>query len=169
MGRTLFRRKRWSPVRAAFFLLVMAVLVAADQLAKWEVVRHIKNQDIPVLGDFLHFTYEENTGAAFSLLPGQVWLLSAASLVMVAVCVYFLAAQKVRSPLGNAALLLVSSGGIGNLIDRLSRGYVVDFLYAKKIHFAVFNLADSYVVVGAILLCLFLLRAESSERGSRRL
>lgn len=170
MAKSLFRRKTWSPAKAAFFLFVVAVLVALDQLVKWEVVRHIKNQDIPVLGDFLHFTYEENTGAAFSLMTGKVWLLSLVALIMVVVCLYILLRQKLRAPLGNLALLLISSGGMGNLIDRLFRGHVIDFLYVKKINFAVFNVADSYVVVGAILLCIFLLREErSGGREARRL
>lgn len=170
MAKSLFRRKTWSPAKAAFFLFVVTVLVAVDQLVKWEVVRHIKNQDIPVLGDFLHFTYEENTGAAFSLMTGKVWLLSLVALIMVVVCLYILLRQKLHAPLGNLALLLISSGGMGNLIDRLFRGHVVDFLYVKKINFAVFNVADSYVVVGAILLCIFLLREErSGGREVRRL
>lgn len=169
MGKTLFRRNTWSPARAAFFLFVIAALVAVDQLVKWEVVRRMQNQDIPVLGEYLHFTYQENTGAAFSILPGKIWLLSIVAVVMVAVCLYFLMRQRLRSPLGNTALLLVTSGGLGNLIDRVFRGHVVDFIYVKKINFAVFNVADSYVVVGAILLCLFLLRAESADRTVRRL
>lgn len=160
------RRRRNPAGRIGLYLLTIILFVMADQAVKMLVLRTMKDQDIPVLGNILHFTYAENTGAAFSLLQGKIWLLSAATAVMVSVCLFLLLTRRFDSKLCNVALALIISGGIGNLIDRIFRHYVVDFIYFKIINFADFNLADSYVVVGAVLLCLYLIRAEAKDRGS---
>ena len=162
----LSRRRRNPAGRIGLCLLVIALFVAADQAVKVLVLRTMKYQDIPVLGNILHFTYAENTGAAFSLLQGKIWLLSAATAVMVSVCLFLLLIRRFDSKLCNTALVLIVSGGIGNLIDRVFRHYVVDFIYFKFINFADFNIADSYVVIGGALLCLYLILSEAKDRGS---
>lgn len=150
---------------AWMWLLLVAVLVAADRFSKMLVVAHMQlGEDIPVLGPLLHFYYLRNTGAAFSMLdtlPNGRWILAGFTVVLIGVCVWALLAQKVRGRLGNFAFSLIIAGGIGNLIDRVHTGEVVDFLYLKCIHFAIFNVADSFVVIGAVLLCLTLLLQEN--------
>lgn len=151
------------------WLLLAAALVAADRLTKLAVVAHMQlGEDIPVLGPLLHLYYLRNTGAAFSLFDTLAfgrWFLAGFTIVLVGVCIWVLFAGKLRGWLGNLALTLIIAGGIGNLIDRLTTGEVVDFLYVKIIHFAIFNVADSFVVVGAVLLCLCFLLQE--KRGAR--
>lgn len=144
--------------------VLIAALVAADRLTKLAVVAHMQlGEDIPVFGPLLHLYYLRNTGAAFSLFDTLAfgrWLLAGFTIALVGVCFWVLFAGKLRGWLGNFALVLIIAGGIGNLIDRLTTGEVVDFLYVKLIHFAIFNVADSFVVVGAVLLCLYFLVQE---------
>jgi signal peptidase II len=143
------------------YMLGIAVLITADQLTKLWVLDSLKKiGSMNVIGNFLTFTYESNTGAAFSILQGQRILLIALPLVLSAVCLYIIVSRRLQSVLGDMAMMLIAAGGIGNLIDRIFRGYVVDFIYLAKINFAVFNVADSCVTVGAVLLVLFVLMHE---------
>lgn len=148
-----------------FYIIAILALVAADQAAKWWVIAYLKPVgSIPVLGDFLQFFYIENRGAAFNFLEkqNQRWLFITVTGILVLFCLYILFTRRFHRFIGNLALILVISGGIGNMIDRVFRGYVVDFIYFKSINFAVFNIADSCVVVGAILVCIYLLFFERS-------
>jgi len=79
---------------------------------------------------------------------------------------FILFSQRIKSTLASISLLLISAGGIGNLIDRIFRVYVVDFINPKFINFAIFNIADSFVVVGAILLCIYLFIREGKLHRS---
>lgn len=166
MKRSMFARRPKSAVPPAWLLfLLAAVLVGLDRLTKFLVeTRMTLGQDIPVLGPLLHLLYLRNDGAAFSQLRGMQWLLIPFTCAMVAVCAWALAAGRVRTRLGRFSLALIIAGGVGNLIDRIATGEVVDFLYIKLINFAVFNVADCCVVVGAVLLCLSFLLEEKKAR-----
>lgn len=170
MSRSMFssrsRRTSYGTGRSMVWLwLVLAiVLVGIDRLTKLAVAANMRlYQDIPVLGNFLHLYYLRNTGAAFSLFDNLQygrWLLVGVTTILVVACIWALLSGKVRARLSKLALSLIIAGGIGNLIDRVCTGEVIDFLYVKIIHFAIFNAADCFVVVGAILFCLSLLLSE---------
>jgi lipoprotein signal peptidase len=138
-------------------LLTVPFLVLLDQLTKAAAGSRLKGQpDYPLLADILEFSYLENTGAAFSSFLGkQGFLITLTSLVML-----FLLVKYVQIPEGkhylpmHLSLLLIISGGIGNLIDRVANGYVIDFIYFVPIDFPKFNVADCYVTVGMALLCI---------------
>lgn len=151
------------------YFIGAAVLVVADQFTKLWAINHLqKIGTMPIVGDYLRFTYAGNTGAAFSILEGQHLLLIAVPLVMSLICIYFLVTRKLHSVIGDISLMLIIAGGIGNLIDRIFRGFVVDFIDLAKIHFAIFNVADSCVTVGAVLLVIYVLVHEGVfGRGSR--
>ena len=103
---------------------------------------------------FLNFSY--NTGAAFSILENQRWLfVILTSVVMAFLLLVILSGRYRKDKLLTASFVLVLSGGIGNLIDRILYGYVIDFLYFKWINFPVFNFADCCLVVGAALMLIF--------------
>jgi signal peptidase II len=132
------------------------LLTAADQTAKLLAVKYLPQAgSLPVIGDFLHLSYIENKGAAFSILQNQRIFFIVIAFILLAVCFYLLLTNRLKTPLGNISLMLIAAGGLGNLIDRLFKGYVVDFIYFKSINFAIFNLADSFVVVGAALMCVY--------------
>ena len=150
-------------IAVILYFICMAVLIAADQLTKlWVVKNLIKLGSMSVVGDFLKFSYVTNTGAAFSRLQGKMALLIAVSLILSAVCIGVIISRKLDSVLGDISLVLISAGGIGNLIDRVARGYVVDFIDLNTIHFAIFNVADSCVTVGVVLFVIFVLMREAS-------
>ena len=147
------------------WLGLSAVLLVLDQWTKWLAVRHLEFQ-VPVefVPGFWNWTLTHNTGAAFSFLANaggwqHGFFIGLALLVSVVLAVGL---RKTARGDWRTALpfALVISGAIGNVIDRLRFGYVVDFVqwYAGSFHWPVFNLADSCIVVGAVLMVLFTLR-----------
>ena len=138
-------------------LAIAAALVSVDQLTKWLAVLSLKGADTAVvIPHVLGFTYVENRGAAFGILQGQRWLfLVFTGVVMAAMLALLLFGKFRKQHLFNISTNLIVAGGIGNFIDRLIHGYVVDFLEILLFEFPVFNVADCYVVVGSILLLVF--------------
>ena len=133
-------------------------LIGIDQLTKWWAVTTLTDNPIVLIPEVfeLHLTY--NTGAAFSMLEGETWLLTLLpALVSVAVLVVLFWGKWRQYKLINVGGLLLAAGGIGNLIDRVVAGQVTDFLYFKLIDFPIFNFADCCVVIGAALVLIFLL------------
>lgn len=145
-----------------FFLVILGIiLVISDQLIKIWAINELK----PVKAmDFIHFgnvdvmdlRYVENTGAAFSSFSGARWFLVGLVIVMLIGLAVFVVKYKYKHPFFMISAVMVMSGGIGNLIDRVRFGYVVDYLDVKLFDFAVFNFADICVVLGAIFLLIFL-------------
>lgn len=139
-------------------IIIAAVSVALDQISKFFVVRDLMPvRDVPIWDGVLHLHYAENTGAAFGMLPGLRWIfLIVACLFVLATFYFVLFNKKIKIDLmALISLGLITGGAIGNIIDRLRLGYVVDFIYVKIINFAIFNVADSCVVVGSILLAIY--------------
>ena len=106
---------------------------------------------------FLQFTYVENTGAAFGFFSRQTELLSVFTGIVIAAGLIFLLSGKLKSKFAHVAVLMILAGGLGNLIDRVVRGFVVDYIEPLFINFAVFNFADMLVCVGAALLIGYLI------------
>lgn len=133
-------------------------LVGADQLVKWLATQYLPGQPYVLIDGILEFRYSENDGAAWGLFSGARWPLIVFTVLLMAVVVGMLFSRRFRSyKLANIAGCLILAGGIGNLIDRAFRGFVVDFIYVKWIDFPIFNLADCCVVVGAALMLIFLM------------
>ncbi len=156
-------------------LLTAALLVGADQLIKYLVLEHLtKVSTLPLIQDVLHLTYVENRGAAFGMFQGQRWILIGVTGLVLAAAVVFLLRGKITARTMIWAIALIISGGIGNLIDRIFRGFVVDYVDVRLINFYVFNLADACVCVGVGLVLLYVLiieplkikRAKASELGA---
>lgn len=138
--------------------LILIFSVLLDQYTKVLCLDHLKPIDMYDLwpGVF-RLNYEENTGAAFSMLSNHTWIFIVLTVVLCAVITYILAKGLVRSSVARVALVFVLSGGIGNLIDRIFRGYVVDMFDFYLIDFAVFNVADIFVCCGCALFVLMYL------------
>lgn len=141
-------------------LAAAAVLVGIDQLTKWLVTVYVKPQhtiNLISIGDreWLNLTYQENTGAAFSILQDkQIFLIILTSIVILGVIIMILT-KRVKKPVYIWSFSLIIAGGIGNLIDRIFHNYVVDFIDFRIIKFAVFNFADICAVVGTVMLMVF--------------
>ena len=134
---------------------LILVIVALDQWSKWAIKTSFNlYQSKPVIQDLLHFTYVTNDGMAFGLsFPGGKHVLLIMTIFLTGFIVGFLWKEKNGHPLIKYGLALILSGAIGNLIDRLLYGKVVDFLdlMIGNFHWYIFNIADSSVTIGMIL------------------
>ena len=139
-------------------VIIIAVLgTALDQISKILIAQNITlNQSGTIIDNVLFFTYTHNTGVAFGLFEGAFWLFIPITLLISAALIWWLIKNKPVHLLMRVASGLILAGGTGNLIDRIFLGYVRDFIHVN-INFAIFNIADSMVVVGAILLGIYIL------------
>ena len=136
-----------------FILIVFGIIL--DHRTKQIIINNMElYQSIPLWKGVFHFTYVRNTGAAFSMLSGQRWIfITISSITILAILVYIVFTKKAR-PVWLYSLAMIASGGIGNMIERVKLGYVTDFFDFTLIDFAIFNVADCFVCVGAFLLLL---------------
>ena len=138
--------------------IVIVLLVILDQLVKYLVKTNIPlGSAVPFLPGILGLTHIHNTGAAFSMLSGARWFFVLLTVAFVVFGMWVLLAGRLRHPLGKWSWVLVLAGAIGNLIDRCLYGYVVDMFEVQFMRFAIFNVADIFVVVGGILFCIYYL------------
>ena len=139
--------------------LFAAGIVAVDQWTKFLTVANIELfQDVPFINGLFHFTYVQNTGAAFSSFEGAQWLFALIFLVFTVAIIYDI--KKKVMPFTNLERWFVAAiygGGLANMIDRLRLGYVVDMVKVEFINFPVFNVADCFITCGCILLLAHLL------------
>ncbi|MDF2839146.1 MAG: Lipoprotein signal peptidase [Evtepia sp.] len=141
-----------------FYLFIAVAIVAVDQLVKNSIRQTLPLFETrPFLPGFVELTYVKNTGAAFSMLASHTWLLALISAVVAGILLVVLLRGIVPSTLGQLSLALVLGGAVGNLIDRVWLGYVVDMFSLQFMNFAIFNVADIGVTVGGVLLCISVL------------
>ena len=140
-------------------LAAVALLVAADQITKLLISSHYEvGESTHVIGGLLDFTYVQNRGAAFGMLSNQRWIFLVMTTVIIAGVVYLWYKDFITHITGRIAAVLVVAGGIGNMIDRLWLGYVVDFIDVSPLFdFAVFNVADCCVTVGAVFMAVYII------------
>ena len=147
-------------LKAICYVIYTAVIlggIVIDQLSKLLAVKLLAPiGSVPIWSGVLHLTYVENRGAAFGMLADHRWVFMSISTVAITAIAIYLYSGKGTSKLFNSALALIVSGGIGNMIDRIALRYVVDFIDFALIDFAVFNIADSFVCIGAGMLVLSL-------------
>ena len=137
----------------AISIAVIAVLTVIDQLTKYAAIATVKeNGPSEFLFGLMQFRYVENTGAAFSSFSENTAALTVVSVLLIIAAIVVVAVHKIKSNFVNASLVLVIAGGIGNVIDRIRLGYVVDFIEPLFMDFAVFNFADCCITVGAFML-----------------
>ena len=155
------------------FLPVVIILAAVglDQLTKYLAVVHLKNiTTLPLWNGVFHLTYATNTGGAWSILnaPEERWLLLTVSIGGILAMLAAIALWRDLSPLTRAGLAMMAGGGLGNMIDRLANGFVVDMLDFCLINFPIFNVADCFVCVGAgVLILAFILEWIAEERAKK--
>lgn len=136
----------------AFWIGGLIVLLV-DRLTKFIVVQKMNlGETIPVIKDFLHITYIENPGAAFGLLANKTWLFIFFTVVILIGMVYLNQTMGRENFMFSLILGLVAGGAVGNLIDRFQSGLVVDFIDFRGIWPYVFNIADTAIVIGMLLL-----------------
>lgn len=138
--------------------LFAGIIIVLDQLTKFLVVKYIDGGvGITLIPKVLDLVYVKNDGAAFNILSGRIGLLSIISLAFVVGVIWFMVVKKPQNKIFRAAVMLLFAGAVGNVIDRIFRGFVVDFIKTTFISFPVFNIADIAITCGAGLLIIYLL------------
>ena len=140
------------------YAVFIAAVVAADQLAKYLTVANIPLfSDVPFIPGLLQLTYVQNTGAAFSSFQGQQWLFAVMFVIFTGVILWkFFKKPMPFQKLERWCIAAVYAGGLGNMIDRVRLGYVVDMIETTFMEFPVFNVADCFITCGCILLMVHL-------------
>ncbi len=137
--------------------LITLILLSVDQFSKYIIRQKMSlAESIPVIKSVFHITYVENRGIAFGLFPQGSSLFIVISLIIILGIIFFERKKVIKSLKERFCLGLILGGALGNLIDRLRFGFVIDFLDFRI--WPVFNLADSGVCIGGILMVFFLLR-----------
>ena len=146
-----------------WFICVIA-LVFLDQLSKWLAVIYLEgNAPFYFIPGFLRFSYVENRGAAFGMLADNRWVFLILSSLTIICLIVFMFVSKPKCRLERVGLALILAGGIGNMIDRVFLGYVIDFIDFYSIWNYVFNIADSCVCIGVALLILYVIKLSIDE------
>ena len=138
--------------------IMIILIVAFDQITKYFASLKLADGSVAkFIPGVVQFKYAENTGMAFSMLSGARWVFIALTVVVCVGVFYFLFSNRCKNLWLYWSLGVILSGGIGNLIDRIRFGYVVDFIEPTFVNFAIFNIADCAVTCGAVVLVGYLL------------
>lgn len=155
------------------YYIIALVVILIDQLSKWLVVKNMElGESIPIIDQFFYLTSHRNRGAAWGILQGQMWFFYIITTIVIGVVVYYIWKLAKNQPLMGFALAFILGGAIGNFIDRLFRKEVVDFFdfyldfYFFTYNYPIFNVADSALVTGVILILIqtFLESKQSKEQ-----
>lgn len=145
------------------YILIIFGLIGLDQIFKVLALKYLVNiGSVPIIEDIFHLTYVENRGAAFGMFENNQIIFIIAALAAFIFGLYYLYKKKLNL-LGKSSIILIISGAIGNLIDRVRLGFVVDYFDFKIVWSYVFNLADVFVVIGTILLCVYIIFFENDK------
>lgn len=139
-------------------MIMIVLIVAFDQITKYFASLKLADGSVAkFIPGVVQFKYAENTGMAFSMLSGARWVFIALTVVVCVGVFYYLFSNRCKNLWLYWSLGVILSGGIGNLIDRIRFGYVVDFIEPTFVNFAIFNIADCAVTCGAVVLVGYLL------------
>jgi len=142
--------------------ILIAAIICIDQLVKFIVRKEMfVGESIPVIDGIFHLTYVKNTGAAFNMFEGASTFLFIVPLLALIVAVWYMEKNINAHESLILALILITAGGAGNLIDRAVKGFVTDMIDFR--FFPVFNIADIAICIGAFLLIVYIFRFESEE------
>lgn len=141
------------------YAIVAIIALIIDQAVKYWTTTHIvlATGTHKLIPGFIYLTNYHNEGAAFSMLSGARWLFVALCIIFVGVVIYVLATDIIKGKVARWSAVVVLAGAVGNCIDRILNGYVVDMFVFEFVDFAVFNVADIYITCGAIVFCICVL------------
>jgi len=147
-------------IKIFVIVIMIFILVVLDQLIKYYIITSIYNSSIVVINGFLNLTYVENTGGAFGIGSNSIVIFILISIIVIGVLIKLLLSKKEELNKSIiASFSLIISGGIGNLIDRFFRGFVIDYIdISPIIKYPVFNFADICIVIGIIILIIDLIK-----------
>ena len=146
-------------------IIISIILLCIDQISKLLVVNLLtKTDSITIIKNFFYLTYINNDGAAFSILVGKRIFLILIAVLVIVMLISYIKKNNIQNKLELVSISLIIGGSLGNLMDRVIRGYVIDFLDFKifNYNFPIFNLADTFIVIGVIMQLLKELRKENN-------
>lgn len=156
--------KKREIITALWQVVLSVIILVLDQMTKLYILNNValgaRFGELPYVAEFI---YVQNTGAAFSILSNNTWILSIISVVFVIAVVVYKIAAKPQGVWQNLALTLFFAGALGNAIDRVMYGYVVDFIAIKWFDFPVFNIADMSIVMGAVAAVIYVIFFDKNE------
>lgn len=147
------------------YYLLAALLIIIDQITKWNIVQNFElYQEKVIVPGFFSLFYIQNEGAAWGIFQGKMVFFYLVTLIVVGYLVYMFQQEKKKTKLVGISFALILSGAIGNFIDRLLNGYVVDMFRLDFINFPIFNVADVCLTVGVVLMLIHVLFFEKEEK-----
>lgn len=152
-------------------IILSIIFLIIDQITKILVVNSlVPGENIEIIKNIFSIIYTNNTGAAFSILLGKRIFLIVVAVLIIGVLLYYIKRNKIEKKIDIIALSFVIGGSLGNLIDRIVRGYVIDFISIKigNYNFPIFNVADILIVIGVFLLLLSSRRRQSDDNKWKR-
>ncbi len=149
-------------------LISIAILTAADQIIKFFVERDLQPiGSADFIDGFIGWSYVRNTGAAFGSFSQSTAMLSVVTGAVILAGLVLIVTKKIKSKFYLTCAVMIISGGLGNLIDRIAKGYVVDFINVEFTDFAVFNFADILVTCGSIALMIYVIADMFRDRKKK--
>jgi len=138
------------------YIILVAILIALDQVSKYVIDNNFFEGDtLGVITDFFHITYVKNRGIAFGMFQGKLDIISVATVIAIIAIIYYLYKDRNKMPiLEKIGFNFILAGAIGNMIDRVARGFVIDMIDFRGIWAFVFNLADVWINIGVLLILL---------------
>ncbi len=152
------------------YYILALFLIAIDQITKYIVVTRMEiGEQIELMANFLYFTSHRNSGAAWGMLQGQMWLFYIVTVIVIIVVIYFMQTYR-DQPLLQLGFAFILGGAIGNFIDRILFQEVVDFIdvYIFGYNFPIFNIADAALTVGVILMIILILFEDNQPKGKKK-
>ena len=152
-------------------IILTIIFLIIDIVSKLIVSNLMKVFDsIVVIKDFFNITYVRNTGAAWSILSDKTWLIIIISLIIIGLIILYICKNKPKSNWENIGYAMILGGAIGNFIDRIVYGYVIDFFdfYIFGYDYPIFNVADSFIFIGVIILIIYTWRCNDGDKSSRK-
>ncbi len=146
--------------------LIVIGIIALDQYTKHLAITELVKYDtLPLIESVFHLTFVENRGAAFGIMQNQRWFFIIITMIIFIVAAFYFIKYRPTNRLLLLSVSMIMGGALGNFVDRLRFGYVVDFLDFTLIKFPVFNIADSFIVIGTILMAYYVIFIHEENKG----
>ena len=146
------------------FFAGIFIIALLDQAAKFFAAGLLQSVDtVPILSGIFQLTYVENSGAGFGVFSDYTWLLTVLTLIIIVLAVSYVVFKRPNNTILLTALTFMIGGAVGNLIDRIRLGYVIDFFDFTLINFPVFNIADCFITIGAVVFAVYIIFSDDKK------
>lgn len=148
-------------------IVILAIVFLVIDIVSKVIVSNFMNvyDSVVIIKDFFYITYVRNTGAAWSIFADNTWIVIILSLIIIGIIIMYIYKRKPKTILEKIGYSLILGGAIGNFIDRIVYGYVIDFFdfYIFGYDYPIFNLADIFIVIGVMLLVIYTWRCKDGD------